>query len=104
MIPRQPCVLGYVLLPGVGYVLHAVGLACAPRPAPAVGSAATALHSRRDGSHCAAARGVVRLRFEEQLLRLPPICGNISQAIPLFSTKMMPISLARSSMRGLPPL
>jgi hypothetical protein len=30
--------------------------------------------------------------------------GNISQGMPLFSTKMMPLRAARSSTRGLPPL
>src|SRR5215211_3539683 len=29
--------------------------------------------------------------------------GNISQGMPLFSTKMMPVRAARSSTRGLPP-
>ena len=33
----------------------------------------------------------------------PISCGSISQGMPLFSTKMMPVSAARSSIRGLPP-
>src|ERR687889_1741875 len=72
MIPRQPCGLGYALLLGVGDVLLAVGLACAPRPAPVVGSAATAPPSRRDAPHRGAARVAVRLRFGERLSGLLP--------------------------------
>jgi hypothetical protein len=41
----------------------------------------------------------------QQVTPLPqPISwGSISQGMPLFSTKMMPVRAARSSMRGLPP-
>jgi hypothetical protein len=43
--------------------------------------------------------------FRQQLIPEPqPISfGSISQGMPLFSTKMMPVRAARSSMRGLPP-
>src|SRR5215217_4398751 len=84
MIPRQPCGFGPVLLLGVGYVLLADGLAYAPRPAPTVGSAATAPPSRRDAPHRAAARGAVRLRFG----------GRLSGLIP---------TIPRSVWRGRPP-
>jgi len=45
------------------------------------------------------------LRRRQQLMPDPqPISfGSISQGIPLFSTKTMPVRAARSSMRGLPP-
>ena len=41
----------------------------------------------------------------QQVIPLPqPISwGSISQGMPLFSTKMMPVRVARSSKRGLPP-
>jgi len=41
----------------------------------------------------------------EQVTPLPqPISwGSISQEMPLFSTKMIPVRVARSSTRGLPP-
>jgi hypothetical protein len=46
------------------------------------------------------------LRRRQQVIPEPqPISwGNISQGMPLFRTKMMPVRAARSSMRGLPPL
>src|SRR5215211_3117515 len=46
------------------------------------------------------------LRRRQQVIPEPqPISwGNISHGMPLFSTKMMPVRAARSSMRGLPPL
>jgi hypothetical protein len=34
----------------------------------------------------------------------PSSCGSISQGMPLLSTKMMPVSAARSLRRGRPPL
>jgi len=45
------------------------------------------------------------LRRRQQVIPDPqPISfGSISQGIPLFSTKTMPVRAARSSMRGLPP-
>jgi hypothetical protein len=46
------------------------------------------------------------LRRRQQVIPEPqPISwGNISQGMPLLSTKIMPLRAARSSMRGLPPL
>src|SRR5829696_1050543 len=46
------------------------------------------------------------LRRRQQVIPEPqPISwGNISQGMPLFSTNNMPVSAARSSTRGLPPL
>jgi hypothetical protein len=45
-----------------------------------------------------------RKRRQQVIPEPQPISwGSISQGMPLFSTKTMPVSAARSSMRGLPP-
>jgi hypothetical protein len=54
-------------------------------------------------SHTPASCHSRKRRQQVTPLPQPMSLGSISQGMPLFSTKMMPVRTARSSMRGLPP-
>src|SRR5215210_3198526 len=72
-------------------------------------SISSALPNRSKSSRCSFSHTPASchsLRRRQQVMPDPhPISwGSISQGIPLFKTNKMPLSAARSSMRGLPPL
>jgi hypothetical protein len=60
--------------------------------------------TERRRSHTPASCHFWRRRQQVTPLAQPIYWGSISQGMPLFSTKMMPLRAARSSRRGLPPL
>ena len=60
-------------------------------------------NSRCSRSHTPASCQSRNRRQQVTPLPQPISWGSISQGMPLFSTKMMPVRAARSPMRGLPP-
>ena len=72
-------------------------------------SISSALPSRSNKTRCSSSHTPASchsLSLRQQVIPDPqPICwGSISQGMPLFSTNRMPVRVARSSTRGLPPL